>query len=269
MTTAPHFDLQKVKTWVKEAGNIALSYYQTQLSPEHKDDLTPVTAADHAVEKFLINNIEQHYGPMGHAIIGEESGGLGQQSEFVWAIDPIDGTRIFINGLPLWCISVGLLRNGQAYRGVVYLPVLNEIYYTDNHGVPFWNDRPLEGMMRTNWDRDSFICLAAESHRYFDIDFERVRALGAAVAHQVYVARGTAVAALQRRLSLWDMAGPQAILTNVGAEAVYLDGAAVAMPDVLLEGKVRGPVLFGHPQIIEKLLPRIKLRSNETEKVNV
>jgi fructose-1,6-bisphosphatase/inositol monophosphatase family enzyme len=269
MTTTSHFDLQKVKAWVREAGDIALSYYQTQLSPERKDDHSPVTAADHAVEKFLINNIEQQYGPQGHTIIGEESGGSGQQGEFVWAIDPIDGTRIFINGLPLWCISVGLLRNGQPYRGVVYLPVLNEVYYTNNEGIPFWNERPLEGMLQTGWNRDSFICLAAESHRYFDIDFERLRALGAAVAHQVYVARGVAVAALQRQLSLWDIAGAQAILTKVGAETVYLDGATVAMPDVLQEAKVRGPVLIGHPRIIEKLLPRITLRSNESDTVNI
>jgi myo-inositol-1(or 4)-monophosphatase len=258
MTTS-HFDLHHVKAWVREAGDIALKYYQTQLSPERKDDLSPVTEADRAVEKFLIDRIEQHYGPNGHVIIGEESGGSGQNSEFVWAIDPIDGTRIFINGLPLWCISVGLLRNGEAYRGVVYLPVLNEIYYTDDEGVPYWNDNPINGMVQTNWESDSFICLPSESHLYFDIDFGRLRALGAAVAHQAYVARGVAVAALQRRLSLWDIAGANAILTRVGVETVYLDGTVVSMPDVLREGKIRAPVLIGHPQVLEKLLPRIKV----------
>ena len=261
----PHFELSKVRAWVKEAGTIALQYYQTQLSPQQKDDLSPVTAADHAVEEFLINKIKKEYGPNGHVIIGEESGGESQGSEFVWAVDPIDGTRIFINGLPLWCISVGLLRNGEAYRGVVYLPVVNELYYTDDAGIPFWNDKPLGGQVQTSWDRDSFICLSSESHLYFDIDFGRLRALGAAVAHQAYVARGVAVAALQRRLSLWDIAGINAILAKVGVKTVYLDGTVVAMPDVLREGKIRAPVLIGHPQIIERLLPRIKLRSVEPE----
>ena len=264
MMTTSHFDLHRVKAWVKEAGNIALKYYQTQLSPKRKDDFSPVTEADHAVEQFLISKIGQHFGAKGHVIIGEESGGSGQNSEFVWAIDPIDGTRIFINGLPLWCISVGLLRNGEAYRGVVYLPVLSEIYYTDDEGVPFWNDNPLNGMVRTDWEPDSFICLPSESHLYFDIEFGRLRALGAAVAHQAYVARGVAVAALQRRLSLWDIAGANAILTRVGAETVYLDGTAVAMPDVLREGKVRGPVLIGHPRVVERLLPRIRVRSGDS-----
>jgi myo-inositol-1(or 4)-monophosphatase len=263
--TSPHFDLRKVKAWVNEAGQIALSYYQTQLSLERKDDASPVTAADYAVEKFLIDKIEEHYGAQGHVIIGEESGGTGQNSEFVWAIDPIDGTRIFINGLPLWCISVGLLKNGQAYRGVVYLPVLNEIYYTDEQGVPFWNEKPLTGMLPNNWGRDSFICLPSEAHHYFDIDFFRLRALGSAAVHQVYVARGVAIAALQRKLSLWDIAGAGAILTGVGAAMVYLDGTPVAMPDVLQEGKVRGPILIAHPRIVEKLLPRITMCANDFE----
>jgi myo-inositol-1(or 4)-monophosphatase len=263
--TVSHFDVRLVETWVREAGDIALRYYQTQLSPMQKDDLSPVTEADHAVEKFLIDKIEAHYGPQGHVIIGEESGGDGQNSEFVWAIDPIDGTRIFINGLPLWCISVGLLRNGKAYRGVVYLPALNEIYYTNNEGVSFWNGHPINGLLRTDWDRDSFICLSAESHRYFDIDFLRLRALGAAVAHQAYVARGVAVAAFQRKLSLWDIAGAQAILTSVGGATVYLDGTALSMSDVLRDGKCNGPVLMGHPRVIEKLLPKIHILSDASE----
>ncbi|RPJ59289.1 MAG: inositol monophosphatase, partial [Dehalococcoidia bacterium] len=217
--------------------------------------------ADRAVEKFLIDKIQQTYAAQGHVIIGEESGGNGQNSEFVWAIDPIDGTRVFIDGLPLWCISLGLLRDGEAYRGVVYLPVINEIYYTDDEGVAFWNGRPLKGMLRSVWDQDSFISVPSEMHHYFDIDFWRLRAFGSAVAHQVYVARGTAVAALQRQLSLWDIAGAQAILSRVGGIAVYLDGSSVPMPEVLKRGKCRGPVLVGHPDIVEKLLPRIKARN--------
>ncbi len=261
---APHFELRKVQAWAREAGQIALRYYQTQLAPQRKDDHSPVTEADRMVEKFLIDKIEKHYGPNGHVIIGEETGGESKNNEFVWAIDPIDGTRIFINGLPLWCISIGLLRRGEAYRGVVYLPVLDEMYYTDDEGRPFWNGTPLAGMIRTTWERDDFICLSSESHEYFDIEFRRLRALGAAVAHQVYVARGVAVAALQRRLSLWDIAGAQAILKGVGAAAVYLDGTLISMPDVLREGKIRGPALIGHPQIVEKLLPRIKVKAADS-----
>jgi fructose-1,6-bisphosphatase/inositol monophosphatase family enzyme len=263
MTTAP-FEFRKVQTWIREAGDIALRYYQTQLTRKHKEDHSPVTEADHAVEKFLISKIQQAYASQDHAIIGEESGGDWQNSEFVWAIDPIDGTRVFVDGLPLWGISIGLLRNGEAYRGVVYLPVIDELYYTDDEGVAFWNGHPLKGMLRTQWDRDSFIGVSSEAHHYFDIDFWRVRAFGSAVAHQVYVARGVAIAALQRKLSLWDIAGAHAILNRVGGVAVYLDGSILSMLEVLVQGTSRGPVLIGHPDVVEKLLPRIKVRPAAT-----
>jgi myo-inositol-1(or 4)-monophosphatase len=265
MTTS-HFEFARIQTWIREAGNIALRYYQTQLVRKQKDDYSPVTEADHAVEEFLVRKIRQTYTAQGHTIIAEESGGEWQNSEFVWAIDPIDGTRVFIDGLPSWCISMGLLRNGEAYRGVVYLPVINEMYYTDDEGIPFWNRHPLQGMLRTKWDRDSFICVPSAAHHQFDIDFWRVRALGSAVTHQVYVARGVAIAALQQKLSLWDIAGANAILNKAGGVAVYLDGSPLSIRDVLINGKCQGPVLIGHRDMVEKLLPRIKDRSTTNER---
>ncbi|MBN1218004.1 MAG: inositol monophosphatase [Anaerolineae bacterium] len=259
MSASP-FDIRQVQAWAREAGEIALRYYQTQLVRQHKDDDSPVTEADHAVEKFLIDKIEQTYAAQGHTIIAEESGGSWQESEFVWAVDPIDGTRVFADGLPLWCISLGLLRNGETYRGVVYLPVLNEIYYTNDEGVVFWNNRPLQGMLRADWDKDSFIAVPSEIHNFYQIDFWRLRAFGSAVAHQMYVARGVALAAFQHKLSLWDVAGASAILTGAGAAAMYLDGTHLSMMEVLVRGKCKGPLLIGHPEVIEKLLPKIKAR---------
>ena len=253
------FEISKIQTWIREAGTIALNYYyQTDLNRERKDDFSLVTEADKAVEKFLIQKIEQTYDLRHVGIMAEESGGEWRGKEFVWAIDPVDGTRVFVNGLPLWCISMGLLRDGEPYRGVVYLPVLNELYYTDDTGVPFWNDRPLRGRLQSDWDRDSFIAISSEAHRYFDIDFRRLRALGAIATHHVYVARGVAVAALHRQANVWDIAGAHAILTAAGGTALYLDGSAFSMPEVLANGACRLPLLVGHPGVLEKLLLRIK-----------
>ena len=98
MAASP-FEIGKVQTWIREAGKIALRFYQTQLTRRYKDDYSPVTEADHAVEAFLIDKIRQTYAAQGHTIIGEESGGAWQNSEFVWAVDPIDGTRVFDDAL--------------------------------------------------------------------------------------------------------------------------------------------------------------------------
>ncbi|MEW5958200.1 MAG: inositol monophosphatase [Chloroflexota bacterium] len=259
MTTTP-FNFDQIQAWTREAGAIALSYYQTQLIRQQKSDYSPVTKADEAVEKFLIRKIQQSYDPRHYGFIGEESGGDWQGKEFIWAIDPIDGTRVFIDGLPLWCISIGLLRNGEPYRGLVYLPVLDEIYYTNDEGIAFWNDRPLAGMLRTDWDRDSFISVPSGIHRYFDIDFWRLRALGAVATHHIYVARGAAVAALHRQAKVWDLAGAHAILTAVGGTAVYLDGKPISLSEILAEGVSQQAILAGHPAVLDRLLPRIKPR---------
>lgn len=263
MTTTP-FNFAKIQVWVREAGEIALSYYQTQLSRKQKDDFSPVTEADQAVEQFLINKIQQAYDPRDYGFIAEESGGEWQGKEFIWAIDPIDGTRVFIDGLPLWCISVGLLRDGEAYRGIVYLPVVNEIYYTDDDGIPFWNNRPLAGMLRSDWDMDSFMSIPSGIHRHFKIDFWRLRALGAVATHHTYVARGASVAALHHKARVWDLAGAHAILTAVGGTAVYLDGKTISLSEIINISVSKQPILAGHPAILEKLLPKIMPR--ETEK---
>jgi myo-inositol-1(or 4)-monophosphatase len=258
------FEFPKIQTWIREAGNIALSYYQTHLTRKQKDDYSPVTEADKAVENFLITKIRQTYDDRHYGILAEESGGDWQDKEFVWAIDPIDGTRVFIDGLPTWCISIGLLRNGEAYRGVVYLPVINELYYTNDEGVAFWNNRPLKGMLRTKWDIDSFMGVSSGAHRYFDIGFRRIRALGAAATHHVYVARGAAIAALHRKANVWDVAGAHAILAAVGGEAIHMDGSSLSLAKALAQGTIKGSIMAGHPAVLERLLPKIKARQADT-----
>lgn len=252
-------EFSKLQPYIREAGQIALGYYQTQLIRQQKEDFSPVTEADKAVEAYLIEKIQQLYPTGDYEIIGEESGGTYQGKEFAWAIDPIDGTRIFIDGLPSWCISVGLLRGGEVYRGIVYLPVVNEMYYTDDDGRPFWNDRSLLNSLQDRWGRDSFIGVSSGAHRYFDIDFRRVRAFGAIATHHVYVARGASVAALHRKAAVWDVAGAHAILAAAGGVATYLDGSALAFPQFLAQKQIKSPILVGHPAVVEKLLPKIKL----------
>lgn len=260
------FDYLQVQSWVREAGRIALTHFQTQLHRQQKADYSPVTEADKAVEDLIIDKIEQAYGWLDHGLIAEESGGGWPGKEFVWVIDPIDGTRVFIDGLPLWCISIGLLRHGEPYRGVVYLPTLDEIYYTDNEGIPFWNDRPLAGMLRTDWNRDSFMCVPSTVHQYFEIDFRRLRALGAIATHHVYVARGATVAALHRDAKIWDLAGAHAILSAAGGVATYLDGRPFSLAELLTNEQwlCQQPILVGHPVMLEKLLPRIKAYPTRT-----
>ena len=118
-----------------EAKNTALSclkvsnkeimrWFRTNITVESKPDLSPVTFADRKAEEILRNKISKAF--PNHGIIGEEFGEESPQSEWVWTIDPIDGTRSFIRGLPLFATLVALLHKGNPVMGVISLPALGE-----------------------------------------------------------------------------------------------------------------------------------------------
>lgn len=91
-----------------------------------EEGFDPVTEADHAAEKAIRALINTHYPD--HGILGEEMGAQGQDREFVWVIDPIDGTRAFISGLPVWGTLVGLYHQGRAIMGMMDQPFTGERY---------------------------------------------------------------------------------------------------------------------------------------------
>lgn len=87
----------------------------------------PVTEADRAAEIAIRALIEARF--PGHGILGEEHGSVGLDREHVWVIDPIDGTRAFITGIPVWGTLVGLKQNGKAIAGMMAQPYTNELFY--------------------------------------------------------------------------------------------------------------------------------------------
>ncbi|MFZ1772771.1 MAG: histidinol-phosphatase [Rhizobiaceae bacterium] len=89
----------------------------------------PVTEADREAERAIRAEIKRAF--PGHGIIGEEFGAENERAEHVWVIDPIDGTRAFISGIPLWGTLVGLMRNGRAIAGVMAQPFTGEMYFAD------------------------------------------------------------------------------------------------------------------------------------------
>ncbi|MCO6185001.1 histidinol-phosphatase [Rhizobium sp. L1K21] len=93
----------------------------------------PVTEGDRAAETAIRRLISQTYPD--HGILGEEHGSVGLDRDLVWVIDPIDGTRAFISGLPVWGTLIGLYRNGRAVAGLIDQPFTRERYYADESGA--------------------------------------------------------------------------------------------------------------------------------------
>jgi inositol-phosphate phosphatase / L-galactose 1-phosphate phosphatase / histidinol-phosphatase len=106
------------------AGAAIRPYFRQRLAVEDKLDLTPVTAADRAAELAMRRLIESRFPE--HGIIGEEFGRVGEDAEFVWVLDPIDGTKSFISGVPLFGTLIALTRAGQPILGIIDQPISHE-----------------------------------------------------------------------------------------------------------------------------------------------
>jgi inositol-phosphate phosphatase / L-galactose 1-phosphate phosphatase / histidinol-phosphatase len=106
------------------AGAVARRYFRQRIAVDDKGDLTPVTIADREAEAAMRRLIEERFPE--HGIIGEEHGRLRPEAEHVWVLDPIDGTKSFISGIPLFGTLIALTRRGRPVLGVVDQPILRE-----------------------------------------------------------------------------------------------------------------------------------------------
>jgi myo-inositol-1(or 4)-monophosphatase len=113
---------------VREAGQAALERYRRrgELAVERKGRQDFVSAADKECEEFVLGAVLRAFPEDG--ALGEEGGAQNAGSSVTWIIDPIDGTSNFIAGIPLWCISLGLVVDGKAVLGIIYNPVTEELY---------------------------------------------------------------------------------------------------------------------------------------------
>ncbi len=204
------------------AGQLTLAYFQTDITVEWKNDNSPVTAADRGAEETLRRLIEERFPD--HAVVGEEFGETTRDSEYCWIIDPIDGTRSFVRGVPLYGILIGLEIAKEAVLGVVYFPALREMVAAARGEGCRWNGRLAhvssvasldqalllytdafefvkQGHIRT-WER-----LQAATHTQ--------RSWGDCYGHCL-VATGRAEVMLDPVLSVWDAAPLLPILQEAG-----------------------------------------------------
>ena len=115
----------------RESGDFILPYFANHdVAVEMKSDDTPVTIADRGAEELLRERIHRRH--PSHGIIGEEYGSENADAEFVWVLDPVDGTKAFITAVPLFGTLIGLLHNGQPVLGCIHQPVLKQLLLGDN-----------------------------------------------------------------------------------------------------------------------------------------
>jgi histidinol-phosphatase len=135
---------ENLLTVAKEAaylcGKRTLAYFNTGIRAEMKGDNTPVTIADKEGERVLRECILSHFPD--HSILGEEEGATSGKDPFRWICDPIDGTKAFVTGVPLYGVLIGVEREGKIVAGVIYLPALDDMVAAGEGLGCTWNGRP-------------------------------------------------------------------------------------------------------------------------------
>lgn len=122
-----------ITTLAVESAKVIRPYFRSQISIEQKSDLSPVTIADKKAEETLRSLIQKEFPE--HGIIGEEFGEEKIDAEYVWVLDPIDGTKSFICGALSFGTLIALLHNNKPVLGVINHPILNEFLIGDNHNT--------------------------------------------------------------------------------------------------------------------------------------
>jgi histidinol-phosphatase len=211
-------------------GKRTLAYFNTGVSVETKSDNTPVTIADRESEATIRGIIRQHFPT--HSILGEEEGASEGDADFRWIIDPLDGTKSFVRGVPLYGTLVGLEIEGVAKVGAVYMPALNEMISAASGLGCRWNGRPAQVSKTDTFENATLLTTSSESCRKrggaYDMlagKMQLTRGWGDCYGY-LLVATGRAEVMLDAGMNPWDCAPILPILEEAGGRFTDWDGTA-------------------------------------------
>ena len=229
-----------------------------------------VSEVDRAAEAIIIATLLEAY--PGHGILAEESGREhgARDSEYVWIIDPLDGTTNFLHGFPVYCVSIALAFRGQVQQAVVYDPTRNDLFFASKGRGAFLNDRRLRVSKRLRLT-DSLIGTGfpfrkGDNFKRYVKMFEEVmqscaglRRPGAAALDLCYVAAGYYDGFFETGLSPWDIAAGSLMVTEAGG----LIGNFTGDSDFLYQREVvaGNPKVYG--QLVTMLAPYTRVIANE------
>jgi myo-inositol-1(or 4)-monophosphatase len=225
-----------------EAGRIIQSYFNGTFRIDNKEGINNlVTEVDKLAETRIIEIIKSHF--PGHSIISEEVGELMQESDYKWIIDPIDGTVNFAHGIPICCVSIGILHNDVLVMGAVYNPMMNELFFAERGKGAYLNGQPISVSKKSDFRKACLVTgfpykwPAAEGEHPIKI-FERfvleglpVRRLGSAAIDLCWVACGRFDGFWEYNLSSWDVAAGYLLVEEAGGKITNFAGGPYSVFD--------------------------------------
>lgn len=238
MESAPEFldhALAVALAAARAAGARIAGYFQRGVEVEWKADATPVTIADREAEDIIREALSQSFPE--HAIHGEERGRTGA-GEFLWLVDPLDGTKSFVRGTPFFATQIALMHAGELLLGVSHAPVFGETMWARRGGGAFLDGTPVR-VAATRELGDAALSLgnigslARDARRWGELaklvgSVNRVRGYGD-FCHYHLLARGALDVVLESDLNILDIAALAVIVREAGGVFTDLEGGELTL----------------------------------------
>ena len=215
-----------------------------------------VTDVDVNAEKKIKSVIKSNYA--GHSIYGEESGVEKKDSEFMWVIDPLDGTTNYTMANPFFNTSIALVKNDEIIIGVVYNPIMDELFYAEKGQGAFLNGKQIKVNEKTELSKsviafchgskeEEHIRRATEIYSRMKLKANHTRQLGAAALELSYVACGRISAFYMSNMNSYDVAAGSLLVKEAGGTVTDFEGVpfSIKSQDILASnGKMHEDVLM-------------------------
>ena len=224
-------DLSFLEETIRAAGSITLKYFNNETANiELKSNDSPVTQADRESETYIRERLEKYF-PQ-DSIIGEEFGEKKGSNSRTWILDPLDGTKTFITGVPLYGTMIALEEDSEVIQGAVYMPALNELVIAGRGEGCFWNGSRCQVSKIDQIERSTFVTtddyrlrkiIGAERHHEIFSGVKLFRTWGDCYGH-LLVATGRAEAMFDPKMEIWDAAPMGVIMEEAGGQFADFNG---------------------------------------------
>ncbi len=245
----------------EKAGEILLEYYRTNIKINYKggDKRNLVTEVDVMSEQYLVEAIKKEF--PGHCFLSEEGGDCGiKPSEYKWVIDPIDGTTNYAHGYNFYAVSIGLMHKHEVIAGVIYAPMLKELFSGGKGLGAFLNGKPIHVSNATTLETSLLSTGFNMNEKGRNIPIfqhilpkaQGIRRAGSAALDMAYTAAGRLDGYWEYAIYPWDIAAGVIILREAGGKITDLEGNDIdlthsnVMPILSTNGKI-------HDQIVKDI----------------
>lgn len=255
------------------AGEIQKEFFEKAFEIQAKSNPADlVTEVDQKSEACILDILTRSFPD--HAILSEEGGGQSEKdSPYLWAVDPLDGTTNYAHSFPIFAISIGLLKDNEPQVGVVYNPIMGELFTAVKGGGALLNGKLIsvsqtaeleQALLATGFAYDRWTTLDTNYLEFchFTHQSHGVRRLGAAAVDLAYVAAGRLDGYWERGLKPWDLAAGVLLVAEAGGRVTNYEGGAVD----LFEGRILTTNGLLHKALEVELARVAKLRE-EGQKV--